>query len=210
MTTTDHEMWAHGAAASVTPAALTAQPPIYNYPPDEPGPGPDGPRHKLPRWLPAAAVVTIAAAGFGGWLLRGTQADTAPAAAPPTATVDPLTPDQAKQQTCGAYKTLGMQWSMAYQKWTKALPQPWTWDDPAVTAATSEFDTTATQVASQMTQLTEPGTPADVTSAVREVRLKIVDLAASHGQITTSADAKLDAVDQAMTMANQVCGFRQR
>ncbi|WP_142386944.1 hypothetical protein [Mycobacterium hubeiense] len=102
-----------------------------------------------------------------------------------------------------------MQWSAAYQKWVAALPQPWSWNDPAVKTATAEFDATATQVAAQLAQLTDPSAPSDVTKAVRDVRLQIVDLAASHGQTATGAetDAKIDAVDAAMAHANEACGI---
>lgn len=212
MTTTDHNVWARGAATSVVPDTAPPAPPTY-YPPTAEGgqPSPGGPRRKLPRWIGTAAViVAIASAGVGGWALRGTQAST-PAApsVSPTAEAPALTSEQARQQTCGAYKTLGTQWSAAYQKWLAALPQPWAWTDPAVKSATAEFDAAATQVASQLAQLTAPGTPTDVAATVRDVRLKIVDLAASHGQTGTGAetDAKIDAVDTAMAAANKVCGI---
>ncbi|MEN4464381.1 hypothetical protein VXE65_20415 [Mycolicibacterium conceptionense] len=215
MTTTDHNVWARGATTSVVaPDTAPPAPPTY-YPPTTEGgqPSPGGPRRKLPRWIATTAViVAIGGAGVGGWALRGTQSPAATPATPsasPTAAAPTLTAEQAKQQTCGAYKTLGTQWSAAYQKWLAALPQPWAWTDPAVKSATAEFDATATQVASQLAQLTAPGTPADVAATVRDVRLKIVDLAASHGQTGTGAetDAKIDAVDTAMAAANKVCGI---
>lgn len=216
MTTTDHTAWARGAATSASaPETAPPAPPTY-YPPTAEGgqpSSPGGPRRKVPRWVGAAAVVVaIAGAGVGGWALRGTQTPAPAPAAPsanPTAAAPALTADQAKLQTCGAYKTLGVQWSAAYQKWVGALPQPWSWTDPAVKTATAEFDATATQVASQLAQLTAPGTPADVANTVRDVRIKIVDLAASHGQTGTGAetDAKIDAVDAAMTAANRACGI---
>jgi hypothetical protein len=120
-----------------------------------------------------------------------------------------LSLEQAKEQTCSAYKTLGIQWSAAYRTWLAALPQPWSWNDPVVKSATLAFDATATSVASQLGQLTAPTAPADVTDAVGDVQLRIVALAASHGQTGTGAetDAKLDAVDVAMATANRACGL---
>jgi hypothetical protein len=102
-----------------------------------------------------------------------------------------------------------LQWSAAFRKWLDALPQPWSWNDPQVKSATADFDATATQVAGQLAQLTDPNTPADVLGAVRDVRLKIVDLAASHGQTATQAEtnAKIDEVDAAMSTANKACGL---
>lgn len=218
MTVTD-QMWARGASAPVTlpPAPAPPAPPTYFPPTAEGGRPGRGPRRRFPRWIAATVVlVAVAAAGIGGWALRGaTNADPVPPPAAPTAapSVPPqgggLSPEQAKAQTCGAYKTLGTQWSGAYQKWLAALPQPWSWSDPVVKTATAEFDATATAVASQLAQLTAPNAPTDVTNAVRDVRLQIVDLAASHGQTGTGAetDAKLDAVDAAMATANRACGL---
>lgn len=211
------QMWARGATAPVTlpPAPAPPAPPTYFPPTAEGGRPGRGPGRRFPRWIAGIAVlVVVVAAGLGGWALRGaTDADPAPTVTPTAAPSVPsqggLTVDQAKAQTCGAYKTLGTQWSSAYQKWLAALPQPWSWNDPVVKTATAEFDATATSVASQLAQLTAPNAPADVTNAVRDVRLQIVDLAASHGQTGTGTetDAKLDAVDAAMATANRVCGL---
>lgn len=218
MTTTD-QAWARGSNAAITqpPIAPPAPPPIppTYWPPAPQGGLPGGPRHPRRRWLAAAAVaVAIGAAGIGGWALRATT-HTEPTPAAPAASPTPpaaaLTPEQAKTQTCGAYKTLGLQWSAAYHKWADGLPHPWSWTDPAVQSATAEFDATATQVASQMAQLTDPQTPADVTAAVRDARLQIIALAASHGQTATGSDtdAQIDAVDKALGRANEVCGIGQ-
>lgn len=217
VTTTDHAAWARGATASVTmpPAPAPPAPPTYFPPTAEGGRPGRGPRRRFPRWIAGVAVVVaVAGAGIGGWALRGvTGTDPVPQAVP---TAEPSAPsegglslEQAKAQTCGAYKTLGAQWSSAYKTWLAALPQPWSWNDPVVKTATAEFDATATSVASQLAQLTAPNAPTDVTNAVRDVRLQIVDLAASHGQTGTGAetDAKLDAVDAAMATANKACGL---
>jgi uncharacterized protein YgbK (DUF1537 family) len=104
-----------------------------------------------------------------------------------------------------------MQWSAAYQQWAAALPHPWSWTDPAVQRATADFDSAATRVAAELAQLTDPQAPSDVTDAVRNARLQIVALAASHGQTATGADtdAQISAVDAAMATANRVCGIGQ-
>lgn len=214
MTHASDAMWSRGAVAHTV--INPPQAPVYQYPPDNNAPGTGGPRGRFPRFL-LLLIAGIAILGIGiggGWALRGTTTPgaIAPApteAAPSTAAAGGLSPAQAKQQACNAYQTLGNQWSNAYQQWLAALPKPWSWSDPAVQAATTRFDATATQVAAQLAALIDPKTPNDVASAITDVRLQIVNLAASHGQTSTGAetDAKLDAVDRSMAAANRVCGI---
>lgn len=214
MTHASDAMWSRGAVAHTV--INPPQAPVYQYPPDNNAPGAGGPRGRFPRFL-LLLIAGIAILGIGiggGWALRGTTTPgaIAPApteAAPTTAAAGGLSPAQAKQQSCNAYQTLGNQWSNAYQQWLTALPKPWSWSDPAVQAATTRFDATATQVAAQLAALIDPNTPNDVASAITDVRLQIVNLAASHGQTSTGAetDAKLDAVDRSMANANRVCGI---
>ncbi len=219
MTHASDAMWARGAVAHTV--INPPQAPVYQYPPDNNAPGDGGPRGRFPRFL-LLLIAGIAILGLGiggGWALRGatTPGATTPGAiapspteaAPSTATAGGLSPAQAKQQACNAYQTLGNQWSNAYQQWLAALPKPWSWSDPAVQAATTRFDATATQVAAQLAALIDPKTPNDVASAITDVRLQIINLAASHGQTSTGAetDAKLDAVDRSMAAANRVCGI---
>ncbi|SIA23301.1 hypothetical protein [Mycobacteroides abscessus] len=169
-----------------------------------------GQRNNFPQFL-LIVIAGIAVLGLGvGCTIRGTTAQNtiAPTSPEPTAVAAVgLTPAQAKQQSCDAYRTLGNQWSTAYQQWLAELPTPWSWNDPAVQTATTRFDTTATQVAAQLATLTDPHTPTEVASAITDVRLQIVNLAASHGQTSTGAetDAKLDAIDRSMATANQIC-----
>lgn len=214
MTHASDAMWSRGAVAHTV--INPPQAPVYQYPPDNNAPGTGGPRGRFPRFL-LLLIAGIAILGIGiggGWALRGTTTPGAIApspteAAPSTAAPGGLSPAQAKQQACNAYQTLGNQWSNAYQQWLAALPKPWSWSDPAVQAATTRFDATATQVAAQLAALIDPKTPNDVASAITDVRLQIVNLAASHGQTSTGAetDAKLDAVDRSMAAANRVCGI---
>ncbi|WP_255802289.1 hypothetical protein [Mycobacteroides abscessus] len=214
MTHASDAMWARGAVAHTV--INPPQAPVYQYPPDNNAPGTGGPHGRFPRFL-LLLIAGIAILGIGiggGWALRGTTTPGAIApspteAAPSTAAPGGLSPAQAKQQACNAYQTLGNQWSNAYQQWLAALPKPWSWSDPAVQAATTRFDATATQVAAQLAALIDPKTPNDVASAITDVRLQIVNLAASHGQTSTGAetDAKLDAVDRSMAAANRVCGI---
>jgi hypothetical protein len=222
VTTSQDQTWAHGATPPVTPHTGPPTPPTY-FPQTAGGtggtggngPSGRGPRRRSPRWIAGGMVlVAVAAAGAGGWALRGAStttpaAPTAPASTSPPQPAGALSPEQAKAQTCGAYKVLGLQWSVAFRKWLDALPQPWSWNDPKVNAVTADFDTTETQVAGQLAQLTDPNAPADVVNAVRDVRLKIVELAASHGETATQAEtnAKIDQVNAAMSIANKVCGL---
>ena len=115
-------------------------------------------------------VVAVAAAGAGGWALRDASitpsaSPTAPVSTSPSQPAGGLSPEQAKARTCGAYKVLGLQWSVAFRKWLDALPQPWSRNDPKVTAVTADFDTKQTQVAAQLAQLTDPNAP--LTSSTR-------------------------------------------
>lgn len=215
MTTTDQSVWARGSTAAQVTLPAPPAPPTYHPPTAEGSSGGGrGPRRRIPRWISAIAVLAaITGAGIGGWALRGATtpatnpATSTPSSAAPTP-ASALTPEQARDQACGAYRTLGLEWSAAYQTWLGSLPHPWTWTDPAVKTATAEFDRTAMSVASQLTQLTEPNTPANVTDSIRNVRLAIVALAASHGQTSTGADtdSQIDAVDNSMAEATRVCG----
>lgn len=190
--------------------------PLYQYPPDNNVPGASGPRGRTRRFLLIAGIAIIGVGiGIGGsWVFRSTtQSSIAPTpteAADPAAAAGGLSPAQAKLQACNAYRTLGNQWSASYQDWLAALPTPWSWSDPAVQTATTRFDAAATQVAAQLAALIDPHTPAEVSSAITDVRLQIVDLAASHGQTSTGVetDARLDAVDRSMATANRVCGIK--
>lgn len=190
--------------------------PLYQYPPDNNVPGASGPRGRPRRFLLIAGIAILGICiGIGGsWVFRSsTQSSIAPTptkAADTAAAAGGLSPAQAKLQACNAYRTLGDQWSTAYQEWLAALPTPWSWSDPPVQNATTRFDAAATQVAAQLTALIDPHTPAEVSSAITEVRFQIVNLTASHGQTSTGAetDAKLDAVDRSMETANRVCGIK--
>ncbi len=219
MTTTPDQAWARGATTAITMPPITPAPPpspTY-YPPvsggngDQPG---RGPRRRLPRWIAgAAALAVVAGAGIaGGWALRSHDTTPAPVAAPtstaPAVVAPTLTPDEAKTQTCAAYKTIGLQWTSAYKAWLAALPPNWTWDDPAVKTATNTFDAAATQQAAQLNSLIAVNTPLDVANAVQGVRGAIVALAASHGNTTGSAtNDKIDATMARLDDANKVCGL---
>ena len=216
------------APSAVTTPVYPALPPAEPYP-TEPHPSSPYPpviehqdarqqrRRRPPRWIIGAAIAVIVAAGagVGGWALRGTQSGS-PAPPPVSqiaeATGQALSPDQAKQKICGSYQALALQWISSYGRWKDALPQPWSWDDPQVKAATAEFDNGSYQVATQLAQLAEPNAPADLIDAVRNVRGAITDVASSHLHPTTPVvtNSLITAVSRAMGVADRSCGFTAR
>ncbi len=214
MTVTD-QMWARGASAPVTLPSAPAPPapPTYFPPTTEGGRPGRGPRRRFPRWIVGTLVlVAVAAAGVGGgWALRGANTPDPAVASPsaaPTSETPTLTADEAKKQTCEAYDTIGTQWTAAYRTWLAALPPNWTWDDPAVKTVTATFDGVATQAAAQLSSLVAPSTPAEVSTAVQDVRSAIVSLAASHGKTAGSeTTAKIDETMAKVDQANRVCGL---
>lgn len=160
-------------------------------------------------WLMVTAgIITLALlAAAAGWGLSGlvTSRNTA---SPTEVNADQaLTPEQAKDQACNAFRVASRQWTKAYREWLPAVSVPgWQWSDPAVLEATALFSEREAEIVAQLDSLIAPTTPLDVAQAIRGYTGALLAYSAGHG---LRSDPEMDdqerEIDDAADAAVMAC-----
>jgi hypothetical protein len=160
-------------------------------------------RHRL--LFGAVALVIAVLAAAVGWGLSLLITSRHPATAGQS---HALTPEQAKDHACNAFRVASRQWEQAYAEWLPAISGPrWQWGDHAVRSATTRFSQIETQIVAQLDSLVPTNTPLEVAQAIHAYTGALLEYSAGHGAASdVEMDGQENQIDDAAEAVAAVCG----